>query len=143
MTVNTVFHELITPFRGQLLPNTRRLSCFIGTLAGRRNEPGVFKGAGKADDFTAVGKVPEIPIIPVKTAEIFDSACHFPAQPAAGNTDRFRPDVSNLYTHGNTHTQTYASARLHMQSCTFAQMHHAYAAWVAQAAQANACTKKD
>lgn len=40
---------------------------------------GVFKGAGKADDFTAVGKVPEIPIIPVKTAEIFDRACHFPA----------------------------------------------------------------
>lgn len=102
LTVNTVFHELITPFRGQLLPNTRRLSCFIGTLAGWRNEPGVFKGAGKADDFTAVGKVPEIPIIPVKTAEIFDSACHFPAQPAAGNMDRFRPDVSNLHIQRNT-----------------------------------------
>lgn len=50
------------------------------------------------DDFTAVGKVPEIPIILVKTAEIFDSACHFPAQPTAGNMDRFRPDVSNSHT---------------------------------------------
>lgn len=50
-----------------------------------------------ADDFTAVGKVPEIPIIPVKTAEIFDSACHFPAQPTAGNMDRFRPDVSDSH----------------------------------------------
>lgn len=80
------------------MPNTRCLSCFIGTLAGWKKEPGVFKRLGMVDDFTAVGKVPEIPIIPVKTAEIFDSACHFPAQPTAGNTDRFRPDVNNSHT---------------------------------------------
>ncbi len=125
------------------MPNTRRLSCFIGTLAGRRNEPGVFKGAGKADDFTAVGKVPEIPIIPVKTAEIFDSACHFPAQPAAGNMDRFRPDVSNFHTHRNTHMQewTYANTRLHMQSCTFAHMHHACTLAHAHTVQAHTCAR--
>lgn len=112
------------------MPNTRCLSCFIGTLAGRRNEPGVFKGAGKADDFTAVGKVPEIPIIPVKTAEIFDSACHFPAQPAPGNMDRFRPDVNNSHTHGNTRNaeknkRMYGyTLLLHAQSCVFALSHY-------------------
>ena len=107
------------------MPNTRRLSCFIGTLAGRRNEPGVFKGAGKADDFTAVGKVPEIPIIPVKTAEIFDSACRFPAQPVAGNTDRFRPDVSNLHTHRETHARV--DVRKPMPAYAITKVSHVHA----------------
>lgn len=72
------------------------------------------------DDFTAVGKVPEIPIIPVKTAEIFDSACHFPAQPTAGNTDRFRPDVSRSHAvkHTGGSAQTHANARLRMDART-------------------------
>lgn len=66
------------------------------------------------DDFTAVGKVPEIPIILVKTAEIFDSACHFPAQPTAGNTDRFRPDVSD------SHTVKHRRERADVCECTSA-----------------------
>lgn len=140
LTVNTVFHDLITPFRRQLLPNTRRLSCFIGTLAGRRNELRVFKGAGKADDFTAVGKVPEIPIIPVQTAEIFDSACHFPAQPAAGNMDRFRPDVSDSHTQKHTREWTYANTLLHMQSCAYAHMHDAHTLTHAHTVQSHTCT---